>query len=130
MIFRKKTLYALKALIFLEKKGRMGTVTEIVKATEMPQKFLETIMVDLKRNGLIESFNGRNGGYELLKPLDEIFLDEILDFTEPQISKPENCDRNIKNECKVQNKLDEFSQNIIEEYQRKIKTIKVSDFAF
>jgi Rrf2 family protein len=77
-----KTKYALKALMVLadEQAGeaRALRIEEIAERSGAPKRFLEHILLDLKRAGLIGSRRGRNGGYELIKPPRLISLAEIL----------------------------------------------------
>lgn len=77
-----KTKYALKALTVLadEKAGDAGAlrIEEIAERSGAPKRFLEHILLDLKRAGLIGSRRGRNGGYELIKDPNRVSLAEVL----------------------------------------------------
>ncbi|WP_116134489.1 Rrf2 family transcriptional regulator [Tropicimonas sp. IMCC34043] len=77
-----KTKYALKALMVLADEKSVGgaasTIEEIAERSGAPKRFLEHILLDLKRAGLIGSRRGRNGGYELIKDSRSISLAEIL----------------------------------------------------
>lgn len=77
-----KTKYALKALMVLadEKAGAAEAlrIEEIADRSGAPKRFLEHILLDLKRAGLIGSRRGRNGGYELIKEAKRVSLAEIL----------------------------------------------------
>lgn len=48
----------------------------------MPRKFLELILLDLKRHGLLRSQRGRNGGYALARPASAITFGEIIRITD------------------------------------------------
>jgi Rrf2 family protein len=63
----KKTQYALKALGFLAAKYGEGPVliAEIAKKKKIPVKFLETILLELKQAGVLDSKKGKGGGYYL-----------------------------------------------------------------
>src|SRR5262250_694249 len=50
----------------------------IAQAQEIPLKFLENILLDLKHAGLVQSQRGAEGGYWLAKPADEISLAEVI----------------------------------------------------
>lgn len=65
----KKTQYGLKALGYLAGKYNDGPVliAEISKAKKIPIKFLEAILLSLKKNGILDSKKGRGGGYVLAK---------------------------------------------------------------
>lgn len=77
-----KTKYALKALMVLaDEKAGNGTalrIEEIAGRSGAPKRFLEHILLDLKRAGLIGSRRGRNGGYEMIKEPKRVSLAEVL----------------------------------------------------
>jgi Rrf2 family protein len=77
-----KTKYALKALMVLadEKAGEAEAlrIEEIAARSGAPKRFLEHILLDLKRAGLIGSRRGRKGGYELIKEPKRMSLAEVL----------------------------------------------------
>ena len=64
----KKTQYALKALGFLAGKYGEGPIliSEISIIKKIPIKFLETILLELKQAGILESKKGKGGGYYLI----------------------------------------------------------------
>jgi Rrf2 family protein len=76
----KKSKYAIKALIFLAKKKTSEPVLieEISNEEHIPRKFLETILLDLRKAGYLGSKKGKGGGYYLLKPAEEINMAEIM----------------------------------------------------
>lgn len=53
-------------------------ISEISKAQAIPKKFLEQILLELKRAGIVMSRRGRLGGYVLLRPADKITFGEVL----------------------------------------------------
>ncbi len=65
----KKTQYGLKALGYLAARYKEGPVliAKIAKAKKIPLKFLEAILLDLKKQGILASKKGRGGGYVLAK---------------------------------------------------------------
>ncbi len=77
----KKAKYALKALKVLAEKhgnGESGTVTEIAGKENIPRKFLEAILLELRNNGLLTSHKGKNGGYSLKLEPEKITLARVL----------------------------------------------------
>ncbi|GIZ08860.1 Rrf2 family transcriptional regulator [Flavobacterium sp. UMI-01] len=74
-----KTKYALKALLFLAEKeaGHIARTIEIAEEACIPKKFLEQILLDLKRAHFVGSKQGKYGGYYLLKHVNEITLADI-----------------------------------------------------
>lgn len=75
-----KCKYALQALMALAKEtsGKLLLVSEIAEQENLPKKFLEAILLELNRNGLVRSRRGRGGGYALAKPADLITFGQII----------------------------------------------------
>jgi Rrf2 family protein len=75
-----KAKYALKALCRLARgpQGQLVLVSEIAEREQAPRKFLELILLDLKRHGLVYSQRGKNGGYALAKPASQITVGEVI----------------------------------------------------
>ncbi len=71
--------YAVRAAVALAA-AHPGTVSAQALATEqdMPRKFLETILADLRRAGLVHSTRGVDGGYTLARPPTEIMVGDVL----------------------------------------------------
>jgi len=70
----KKTKYGLKAVIYIAKRPRLVPVliSEISANECIPKKFLEAILLDLKKFGILGSKKGKGGGYYLLKEPKDI----------------------------------------------------------
>lgn len=75
-----KAKYALRALIHLADKAGEDVVSigEIAVEENVPHKFLEVILSDLRRCGLVESRRGKRGGYRLARPAGEIAIGEVV----------------------------------------------------
>ncbi|PYF09918.1 BadM/Rrf2 family transcriptional regulator [Rhodobacter viridis] len=78
-----KMKYALKALLELaDEAGRESpqalTIEEIATRSGTPKRFLEHILLDLRKAGVVASIRGRSGGYTLLKAPQEISLSDLL----------------------------------------------------
>jgi Rrf2 family protein len=71
--------YALRAAIELAA-SREGHVTsdQLAKAQQIPAKFLEAILTQLRRAGLVRSQRGPDGGFWLARPAEEISLADII----------------------------------------------------
>lgn len=79
-----KTRYALKALLVLAKHNdsmpRM--IADIAEEADVPRKFLEQILLELKKRGIVRSTRGRMGGYQLGKPAKDISFADIIRITD------------------------------------------------
>jgi len=75
-----KAKYALRALIALGKasRGNELSIAEIARKQNIPKKFLEQILLELKHQGIVASQRGKNGGYSLLKPASEVTFGAVL----------------------------------------------------
>lgn len=79
--------YALRAIVELaaaavEPSGARGrvpvTAEQIARAQEIPPKFLESILLQLRRGGVVHAQRGPEGGYWLARPATEITLAEVI----------------------------------------------------
>lgn len=88
MILSKKTRYAMVALARLARDYGKGPVQirEIAEEEKIPQSFLENILLDLRKMGILGSKMGKAGGYYLLKKPGEVNLAEIIDQFEGTLS--------------------------------------------
>lgn len=75
-----KAKYALKALIALAQIGddELLQANDIAEAQNIPKKFLDLILLELRRHGLVDSRRGKMGGYLLLKPAETILVGDIV----------------------------------------------------
>jgi len=80
MKISQKGLYALKAMTMLAKRYDQGAIRirDIAYEEELPEKFLELILLELKNARMVESVRGAKGGYRLRRPPDEVSLAEII----------------------------------------------------
>jgi Rrf2 family protein len=75
-----RVLYAMKALLHLAETYDRGLtkIHEIAEQESIPEKFLEGILVTLKNARVVTSRRGRDGGYRLRRPPQEIQVGEVL----------------------------------------------------
>ena len=95
-------------------------ISEIATVEKIPQRFLENILLELKKMGVLGSKLGKNGGYFLLKSPDEISLAYIIDHFEGSIAllycvsekSYQSCEF-CKNEdfCKIRNVFKEVRES-------------------
>jgi len=80
MKLSRKSDYALRALFTLV--GNVGkgptSVREMAERNDIPRRFLEQIMLELKERGWVRSIPGRDGGFELAKTPDEITMGQVV----------------------------------------------------
>lgn len=79
--------YGLRAVIYLSVRGeKWCSITEIAKQQEVPPKFLEKIIQDLMRCGLIKSKRGACGGYTLARSPEQISFYDVIEAIEGPIA--------------------------------------------
>src|SRR5512140_1695703 len=88
MILSKKTRYAIVALTRLAREYGKGPIQirEIAEEEKIPQSFLENILLDLRKMGILGSIRGKSGGYYLLKKPEEVTLAEVIRHFEGTIA--------------------------------------------
>jgi Rrf2 family protein len=88
MILSKKTRYAIVALTRLAREYGKGPlqIKDIAREEKIPQSFLENILLELRKLGILGSKLGKSGGYFLLKKPDEVNLAEIIRHFEGTIA--------------------------------------------
>jgi Rrf2 family protein len=88
MLLSKKTRYAMIALIRLAKEYGNGAIliSDIAASENIPRRFLENILLELKKLGYLGSKLGKTGGYYLLRKPEEITLLEIIRHFEGTIA--------------------------------------------
>ncbi len=92
MKLSRKSDYALRSLMTLvahEGKGPIS-VREIAEKNDVPRRFLEQIMLDLKAKGWVQSLAGRDGGFVLGKRPEEITMGQVVRHFDGQLS-PITC---------------------------------------
>ena len=80
MRLSRKGEYALRAMICLSLRYKEGPVRikEIAEREKIPRKFLELILLELKKAGLLQSHRGVGGGYSLIKSPEKISLARVI----------------------------------------------------
>lgn len=88
MILSKKTRYAIVALTRLAREFGDGPmqIREIAEEEKIPQSFLENILLELKKIGILGSILGKSGGYYLLKKPEDVNLADVVRHFEGTIS--------------------------------------------
>jgi Rrf2 family cysteine metabolism transcriptional repressor len=76
--------YALQAIfdLAIQPHAEPVKIADIARRQNIPQKFLELILANLKQGGFVESRRGAEGGYRLAKPADQISIGDVLKFVE------------------------------------------------
>ncbi|MEO6000745.1 MAG: Rrf2 family transcriptional regulator [Chitinophagaceae bacterium] len=98
----KKTQYAFKALIYLSEHASEGPVliSEISKKKNIPLKFLENILLELRKAGVLESKKGKGGGYYFAADPRKVTLAKIMRLLDGPIALLPCVSLNFYEKCK------------------------------
>jgi Rrf2 family transcriptional regulator, iron-sulfur cluster assembly transcription factor len=97
----KKAEYALRAVLAMGRRGasRSAQIQELSRTEDIPVKFLEQILLTLRKGSVLKSKRGAGGGYALNRPPEEISLGEIITMIDGpllpssclEVGKPGHC---------------------------------------
>ena len=120
----KKGKYGLKALVHLSSLpvGQLAFVNDIAVANNIPKKFLDAILGELRNAGFVQSRKGKEGGYRLARPASEIKIGHVVRVLDgplapipcasrTQYQRCEDCDEAT---CQVRHMMLEVRQAIAE----------------
>lgn len=98
----KKTQYAFKALTYLAEQQEAGPVliADIANQKKIPLKFLENILLQLRKEGILESKKGKGGGYYFKIPPHLVPLSRVMRLLEGPIALLPCVSLNFYEKCK------------------------------
>lgn len=96
----KKTKYGLKALTYIARNNEhMVPIAQIAKSENIPHKFLESILLLLRKSGFLGSKKGKGGGYYLLKEASDIYMTDVMRILEGPIAPVACVSLNYYEKC-------------------------------
>lgn len=97
----KKTKYGLKALAYIARQAENHPVqvASIAQSESISHKFLESILLTLKKAGILGSKKGKGGGYYLIKPAAEIPMTDVIRVLEGPIAMLPCVSLNFYEKC-------------------------------
>ncbi len=99
MRLSRKSEYAIRALIAIARQQRSAQIHELSRIANIPVKFLEQILLALRRGGYLTSKRGVGGGYTLRVPPAEITVGEIIALMEGAIAPVPCAAKNPVERC-------------------------------
>ena len=111
----KKTKYGLKALSYLanQEPNVPILISDISESENISKKFLESILLTLKKSGILSSKKGKGGGYYLIKNPNEIKISTIIRLLEGPIAMLPCVSLNYYEKCDDCKSEDRCSLNIL-----------------
>lgn len=125
----KKTQYAFHALTYLAENQDKGPVliSEISQERQISLKFLENILLELKKAGVLGSKKGKGGGYYLIKPPEEVKLARVIRMLDGPIALLpcvslnyyEKCENCVEEYCGLNHVMAEVRDNTLKVLEHK-----------
>ena len=119
-LINRDTDYAVKALLYITQKDQERiSVSELVKELDIPRSFLRKILQTLNREGILNSFKGKGGGFALALPPEKILLLRLIDIFQNSV-KLTDCIFREKicadvGTCPLKNRINAIEQHVIAE---------------
>lgn len=97
----KKAKYGLKAMVYLAgfEPGRTALVTDIATANQIPKKFLDAILGELRNAGFVHSKKGKGGGYTLARAPEEIGVGAVIRVLDGPLAPIQCASRTVYRRC-------------------------------
>ena len=121
-LITRDTDYAVRALcIIARRKDKITSVDDLVSETKIPRPFLRKILQILNKKSIIKSYKGRNGGFKLLQPPEDIHLMELIkifqgNFTLNQCFLKKAICPDIR-KCSLKEKIDKIEKYVLEKLE-------------
>jgi len=121
-LLNRDTDYAVKALLYITQNNpKRMSVSELVKALDIPRPFLRKILQILNREGVLDSSRGKGGGFVLAVPPEKILLTRLIDIFQKPVKLTE-CIFKEKicsdiGTCPLKKRIDAIEQNVISELE-------------
>ena len=123
--------YALLALVYLARHEDDGyiSIDTIAKAQSIPPKFLEQLMLALKRAHFLRSTKGQHGGYQLAKKPNQIPLAEIIRLFDGALAPTESVSENFYESTPIEKekRLTRVFKDIRDYVSQKLERTTVAD---
>ena len=121
-LLNRDTDYAVKALLYIRQNNpKRMSVPELAKALDIPRPFLRKILQILNREGVLNSFKGKGGGFVLAMPPEEILITRLIDIFQKPVKLTE-CIFKEKicsdiDTCPLKKRIDTIEQHVISELE-------------
>ncbi len=126
-LLTRNTDYAIRAICHMaENRENVFSAADLVDKLKIPRPFMRKLLQELNKNGLLESYRGRGGGFKLAADPKKIYIYRIAEIFQGRlilnehIFKGEPCPRQAR--CNLKARLDEIEKIVISE----IKAITIA----
>ena len=125
----KKGKYGIKALVHLAQlpPGQLAFVGDVASTNNIPKKFLDAILGELRNAGFVQSRKGKGGGYRLARAADEIMVGHVVRVLDGPLApiscasrtRYEACEDCDEETCQVRHMMLEVRQAIADVLDRR-----------
>ncbi len=127
--------YGLRAMWHLARNSDQPQVlSKIAKATQVPKDYLYKVLQSLTRVELVRSMRGKNGGFALSKPADEITVYDIVNAVSP-IRHIRQCPLTNRSDCVISDRSQKklcsmhgFLEHLTEQVESRFRAMTLADF--
>lgn len=118
-MFSQTAEYALRAVVWLASHSDAPmTTSEIARATQVPPDYLSKVLWALGRSGLVRAQRGKNGGFTLTAPADQLSILDVINAVDP-VQRIARCPLGLKGHerlCPLHRRLDDALRHIEETF--------------
>jgi Rrf2 family protein len=113
----RNTDYALQAICYIAKQGKVVTVPEMVRVLGVPRQFMRKILQQLSKKKILKSYKGQTGGFKLRLSPEKIFIIQIMHIFQGQVGlngcflKKDICPNRGK--CVLRKKIRVIENNLL-----------------
>lgn len=121
MHISRKSDYALRALLYIsnQEPDKRSSISEIAENECIPRDFLAKILKGLTKSGMLKSFQGVRGGYQLAKPKETITFLDVIEAMEGElkvslcVAAKEDCGCGKLDNCAMKEFWEKVQQDLI-----------------
>jgi Rrf2 family protein len=119
-----KAKYALKAMLHLARRQDAGPVliAELAKDENIPKKFLEAILLELRNRGILQSRKGKGGGYMLARSPESLSVGHIIEVFDGPMMAPVCVTHSVVLNCNMCDQAPQCGLRLIMEQVRQAVT--------
>jgi Rrf2 family protein len=122
-LLTRNTDYAVRALSVIAKnKVEITSVSDLTQALGIPRPFLRKILQVLQKKGVLVSFKGKGGGFQLAMPPDQIYLTDVMEAFQGPLKLSECLFRKKicpqARSCPLKNKIDAIQKYVSQEVRK------------
>ena len=118
-MFSQTAEYALRAVVWLASHNDAPmTTSQIAQATQVPPDYLSKVLLALGRSGVVHAQRGKNGGFTLTTPADELSILDVINAVDP-VQRILRCPLGLKGHeqlCPLHRRLDDGLRQIEETF--------------